>query len=348
MKKIISFMLIIALVGTIVFSVMAGNGETWETWDAGDANIALRFDNGTTGEYTLGDYFELKASTYASESKGILGNRLFQIDAYEDYDREAIKDVQYKDGETWKDISEFNVEISFKNDLNRYFRARFTKDGIYTINFKFTASDDSMGVACVTRYLTIDKGTFTVGKTPKPIVPETTTLEEGVYDVSVYKSGETYTYPQKEGQIFAGWFTDDTYTTPYLENTGTAYAKFIDENVLKTKCQWNSSNTAVRFISSLDSLDYAGAGIIFNGTYGGGTITNKTRQIRKLYRYIRADDELVSPSIFSKDSRYFLTYTVRDMDAGLGSTWHITPYLITLDGTTVTGVTGNFSYTPES
>lgn len=171
-RKIISMMTIVALVGTMLFSVMAENGETWETWDTDGANIALTI--ATSGEYTLGDNFELKASTYSSNATGKTGTRAFIVDAYKGSSSEAVQNVQYFDGSDWKDISEYNVEITFKNDVGRMFRFQITQDGIYTISSRFIASDSSMAVSCVTRYLTIKDGTFTVSK-KEPV--ETTTEE---------------------------------------------------------------------------------------------------------------------------------------------------------------------------
>ena len=37
--------------------------------------------------------------------------------------------------------------------------------------------------------------------------------------------------PTEAGKVFAGYYTDDTYTTP--SNGETSYPKFVDEDVLK-------------------------------------------------------------------------------------------------------------------
>lgn len=118
-----------------------------------------------------------------------------------------------------------------------------------------------------------------------------------------------------------------------------AYAKFVSEKILSVKFQWKNDKTALRFLSTLDSTNYQGAGFIINGTYGTGTITNKERAITKLYRSVVAANQKAYPTVFSADSQYFFVYTVRDMDPTLSSSWSITPYWITPDGTKVTGVT---------
>lgn len=52
------------------------------------------------------------------------------------------------------------------------------------------------------------------------------------YDLAGFRSGadsSTWTHPTKEGQAFAGWFTDESLTSPVSKSTvsGTAYAKFV-------------------------------------------------------------------------------------------------------------------------
>ena len=85
------------------------------------------------------------------------------------------------------------------------------------------------------------------------------------YDVGTYKGDKAsteWTYPTQEGKIFAGWYTDETYKTVYTKTSGTAYAKFVDDNVLVVKKQLNSgvsydSETAnIRFLTAIDSLAY--------------------------------------------------------------------------------------------
>lgn len=169
-------------------------------------------------------------------------------------------------------------------------------------------------------------------------IPETTE-ESFYYDVSEFKSGDTYTYPTRPGCVFAGWYTDETCETVYTGTTGVAYAKFVSEKILSVKFQWKNDKTAIRFLSTMDHTNYQGVGFIINGTYGTGTITNKERPVTKLFASIVAANQKVYPTVFSGDSTYFFVYTVREMDPSLPSSWSITPYWITPDGTKVTGVT---------
>ncbi|MCR5429610.1 MAG: hypothetical protein K6E58_00055, partial [Eubacterium sp.] len=167
------------------------------------------------------------------------------------------------------------------------------------------------------------------------------------YDVEDYKSGATYTYPEKDDEIFAGWYADSNYTTVSTSTSGTAYAKFIDARVLTVKHQWKvSDHSAIRFVSTIDHLDYQDVGFIINGTYGDSVITNKKKSVNSVFTKITAAGESILPSVFCDTSQYFFTYTIRGMNGNSPSTWNIKPYYVTPDGTTVTGKTGKFEYTP--
>ena len=164
-------------------------------------------------------------------------------------------------------------------------------------------------------------------------------VPDNYMDVTDYKAQGTY--PTETGKIFAGWFEDAEFTTEYTGTTGYAFAKFIDDDVLTTKFQIATDDTAVRFISSVDSMDFEEVGFIFTGTYGNAVITEKTKTTEKLYTKITAAGESIEPDVFSPDSHYFFTYTIRGMeDATTNSTWHVTPFYKTLDGTVVTGTPG--------
>ena len=208
--------------------------------------------------------------------------------------------------------------------------------GTTTFNISYTAPDYGYVVFVTT-------SSWTSGMSQYKFSATNTPPADGKYDVAVYKSGDTPTYPTKEGKLFAGWYDDDEFTTVHTGNTGLAYAKFIDEDVLAIKFQVANNGSAVRFVSSLDSMGYEQVGFKFTGTYGNAVITEKTKYTETLYTKITADGESILPTVFSGESQYFFTYTVRGMtDAGTNSTWKVTPFYVTLDGTTVTGKTGNY------
>ena len=178
------------------------------------------------------------------------------------------------------------------------------------------------------------------GEGPAATVNFTIPMPDNYMDVTEYKANDTY--PTKSGKIFAGWFEDDEFETPYMETTGYAYAKFIDEDVLTVKFQDANDGTCTRFVSSLDSMDYEIVGFAFVGQYKDQNISEKTKTTEKLYTKINADGADVLPTVFSDDSSYFFTYTVRGMeDTKTNSSWTVTPFYVTLDGTKVTGKTGS-------
>ena len=169
-------------------------------------------------------------------------------------------------------------------------------------------------------------------------------------DVEDYKgAGAVDPYPTKTGKVFAGWYSDIECTTPYMEDTGYAYAKFIDEKVLNVKFQKKLDGTAVRFVSTIDDcLDYEEAGFTFTGQYGTDkTINETTKTVTKVYRSVASIGGTPSQAFENDDSAYFFTYTVRGMDGTTASDWTVTPFFVTPDGTKVTGTTREYEMIPN-
>ncbi|MBO4854236.1 MAG: hypothetical protein J5482_03745, partial [Oscillospiraceae bacterium] len=71
--------------------------------------------------------------------------------------------------------------------------------------------------------------------------------------------------PTQDGKLFAGYYTDDTYTEP--SNVETAYPKFVDEDVLQVKYQFtsgtneNDASTKLRVVTTVDSRNYKAVGM---------------------------------------------------------------------------------------
>ena len=182
--------------------------------------------------------------------------------------------------------------------------------------------------------------------------PATTTKHElkfknvnsPMVDVTEYKA--TGTYPTEAGKVFAGFFEDAAYTTAYTASTGYAFAKFIDEKVLTVQFQTANDGSAVRFVSTIDNcLDYQQVGFKFTGTYGNAAITEKTKTVNSVFEKISGGGQEYIPSTAfdNDDSAYFFTYTVRGMtDAATASTWNVTPFFVTPDGTTVEGTANTY------
>ena len=190
------------------------------------------------------------------------------------------------------------------------------------------------------------------------LASDETTTDLSYCEVKYYEDVTDYrNNPEEiEGYLFAGWFTDascepSTALTDTGDSVG-AYAKYVPKDILGLKVQitgklWdddttNDSNGALRFVTSVDTLDYSEVGFIINiGTkdnYKAGKYVYK-----QLYGEIGEDshtkvETYVPSQEFHKNSTYFKTYTVQNIsDLKYLTEFHVTPYWITLDGTTVKG-----------
>lgn len=186
-------------------------------------------------------------------------------------------------------------------------------------------------------------------------------------DITQFRQSTGYTYPEVEGKIFAGWYTDADYKTVlnWKKTEGSAYAKFVDDEVLRVKSQVAldankkipTDKTTLRFVTTVDSLMYKRVGFkyqvqgengnysnqldsynSYTGTYESGK--NPANMVYKTMYYVGNNDNTMSyePDAFSWQSEYFKAWSLTDINA---SQYHlnvkITPYWITKDGTLVLG-----------
>ena len=171
-----------------------------------------------------------------------------------------------------------------------------------------------------------------------------TETEAGRYDVSQYKVGKDqtkWTYPDQDGMVFAGWFTDSTCTTPHTKTTGTAYAKFVDANVMKVAKQLNSAADAmddtvnIRFLTAIK--DTRLKSVSFHVTLGSKSFTMTET---KAYSSVLEDGTAVATkasSLFGTDATYFVVHTLGGVpNEYFDDTFTATVSWVTLDGTTVT------------
>ncbi len=167
------------------------------------------------------------------------------------------------------------------------------------------------------------------------------------------ETSTTWTYPTSTGYVFGGWYDKDDKTTVYESTSGIAYAKFVDENVMKVGFQfaYTSSGTTtstaaegttdtiyLRVVSTVDSLNYSAVGfnIYFTSTgEDGNTATYEGVTVSKVYNYIYEYADEYLPNNFSDESQYFSTYVIRGVPT---SGYSVVAYAfwVTEDGTTVT------------
>ena len=155
--------------------------------------------------------------------------------------------------------------------------------------------------------------------------------------------------PTADGYVFAGWYEDVACKTALKADTveGTAYAKFVNADVLTAKAQVTANiddqteKADIRFVTTVDSLNYKEVG--FYITIGDADQGKKAP--KKVYStlYIVGKDSTevdteITPDEFCKTSEYFATFSYWNVGkAYFGTDFTVTPYWVTLDGTTVEG-----------
>lgn len=155
---------------------------------------------------------------------------------------------------------------------------------------------------------------------------------------------------ETEGYFFGGWYEADKETPVVSPVGGTTYcAKFVPANVMSVKCQVTSgtkaetSETALRIITTVDSLDYKEVG--FDVTFNlSGTPKTKRCSTTSVLKAINVDNSgagvfKYSPNIFDIASCYYTTITITGITDKMHKTpFLIEPYWITADGTEVQGI----------
>ena len=169
---------------------------------------------------------------------------------------------------------------------------------------------------------------------------------------------------QGSGKLFAGWFAkvDDTYkplknSSDIPENNDGIYAIYIPAQLLSVKCQ-NATGTAagmsgttkLKVLTGVDSLNYQKIGFdisVIALSEDGKTWTNKEIKLNSMedtvvYRNLKVNGTpyTASDAFCIDGATYFATGWV----TGIGSAYFdsiicIKPYLVTLDGVTVEGLT---------
>lgn len=179
---------------------------------------------------------------------------------------------------------------------------------------------------------------------PDPIIPVKST-----YTVTVHDNGEVYEVEVKKnaeaeidysGTLFAGWFTDEAYTEPADLSEITSdidiYAKYVSNDYLCTKYieQGWFRVYGMTLISALDSDNYADAGFVING--------------KKIScDYSESYGSFTARALFGSNiarGAKLMTYSLSLKAASNGDKFEVTPYWVTLDGTTVYGTTRTFTY----
>lgn len=182
---------------------------------------------------------------------------------------------------------------------------------------------------------------------PDPIVPDPVdptecivTVHDGerVYTESVEIGGDIEL--EYEGSLFAGWFTDPSFKNPAdlsdIQSDIEVWAKYVSEDYLCTKYieQGWFRVYGMTLISALDSDNYDDAGFIING-----------KQIS--CDYSESYGAFTARALFGSNvarGAKLMTYSLSLRNAKNGDKFEVTPYWVTLDGTTVYGTERTFTY----
>lgn len=174
-----------------------------------------------------------------------------------------------------------------------------------------------------------------------PVEPETltvTVVDNGEVRELAFERGNLtgkLEYTGADGMRFAGWFADEACTEPAqlsdVQADMTVYAKYVSDAYLQMKYveqRWLSSRE-LQLMSALDSEDYAQTGFVING------VEIPAASVSSRYGIYTAR------FLFSSVSRNAKLAVLKYDVSGLrrGETLEITPYWVTLDGTTVYGTT---------
>ncbi|MCR5430187.1 MAG: hypothetical protein K6E58_03035 [Eubacterium sp.] len=366
-KYCISFLIVVALIASLFVSNFSSSlvkgGDVNDTWNFAFLSVYVTDSNGNgdlSGKewYDLQDgflYLKFKLHT-GEDAKSKTVHDYFSFTQY-DGSLSNINQFEYKDpaDNQWKDarsayVANEHTFVADKNDYILLVRMNFSSDLAFKFKYIIDKLDGTAPLETSVRFIRIKNGKVMMAQREQYVTTEAPTTNSNYYNVANYKpAGGQITYPSQEGKVFAGWFTDDTYTMPYMDDEGYAYAKFVDEKSLSVKFQAANDGSAIRFVSTVNSLDYNQVGFRFTGTYNGATISEKTKTTDSLYTKISADGESLFPgtAFGNSDSQYFFTYTVRGMtNAKTASTWAVSPFFVTLDGTTVVGA--ERTYPPQS
>ena len=159
------------------------------------------------------------------------------------------------------------------------------------------------------------------------------------------------TVPKNEnGDVFAGLYTDGSYTTPYETAAEDAVKKFVTADVLSVGCQVtpktdDMKKSALRFVTTVDTLIYREVGFIITMENGGNAKTIKVGSDTVYTNIVVAEGDdnpayTVAPTVFSEKSQFFATYTIKNIpESAFDNNFIVTPYWVTVDGITVKGVT---------
>lgn len=177
----------------------------------------------------------------------------------------------------------------------------------------------------------------------EPVQGNTVTVHDGetLYTVAAENNAVQLDYIGVEGKLFAGWFADEACTVPAdlsnITESIDVYAKYVSDSYLGLRYYRNGffRLRSLTLVSAIDGNNYAETGFIVNGeklSVSDYSTRYGFRTARSLFGREVANNALLMTCDYAFDG---VTY---------GARLNITPYWVTLDGTTVRGETRTLTY----
>lgn len=177
----------------------------------------------------------------------------------------------------------------------------------------------------------------------EPVQGNIVTVHDGetLYTVAAENNAVQLDYIGVEGKLFAGWFADEAFTVPAdlsnITESIDVYAKYVSDSYLGLRYYRNGffRLRSLTLVSAIDGRNYAETGFIVNGeriSVSDYSTRYGLRSARSLFGRGVANDALVMSCDYAFDG---ITY---------GARLNVTPYWVTLDGTTVRGETRTLTY----
>lgn len=177
----------------------------------------------------------------------------------------------------------------------------------------------------------------------EPVQGNIVTVHDGetLYTVAAENNAVQLDYIGVEGKLFAGWFADEACTVPAelsnITESIDVYTKYVSDSYLGLR-YYRSGFFRLRsltLVSAIDGNNYAETGFIVNGekiSVSDYSTRYGFRTARSLFGREVANNALLMTCDYAFDG---VTY---------GARLNITPYWVTMDGTTVRGETRTLTY----
>lgn len=296
------------------------------------ANLYIRFTNGT--EWNL---------TANSETFGNLSGYLTCLEVPKEYWTEAGTEITFTP--YW--ITMDGVKVTGTATRTCRYEGigpdtdpKYSKIGKIADDAQHISRAEAVEAAQAAMLTLLDTCSI-IAEPDTPVEPETVTVtvvDNGDVREQTFERGDLtgkLEYAGADGMRFAGWFADEACTEPAqlsdVQADMTVYAKYVSDAYLQMKYveqRWLSSRE-LQLMSALDSEDYAQTGFVINGVEIPAASVSSRYGIytaRYLFSGVGRNAKLA-----------VLKYDVSGLRRG--ASLEITPYWVTLDGTTVYGTT---------